>query len=162
MRRLNSPWTRPAEAGMIDTGGTPARGWPTRECRAPATRLAVAAVLLGALAGCATLGGGIEKAEVVSNRVQQVEVDNQNWAQIDVFAVREGLSIRLGTVNAAGMATFVLPVEMRNASDARLVVEPLAARIGYVSPPIPYDADMKLTVTNQISLSTLVPWTSTN
>lgn len=118
--------------------------------------------LLGVLllsAGCATAGGR-ETAELAVRQPTHIQVENQNWALVNVYAERDGLFIRLGSVTTGSTETFQLPPEMQNAVGARLVVEPLAERVGYVSPPLEYDQDMKLTVANQISLSTLVPWRS--
>jgi hypothetical protein len=120
------------------------------------TALAAAALVLAA--GCATAGEGAGSGQPAPNREPRVQVQNDNWADVTVYAIRDGSSIRLGNVMSGDSAVFALPDAVRQAPDAHFLVEPLASRVAYVSPSILWDQDMTLRIANDLSQSTLVPW----
>jgi hypothetical protein len=83
--------------------------------------LAIAATLAGAGACSRTneLGGDIAPSNAVG-----VHVVNQNFLDVDVWAVSEGVPTRLGTVSGNGNKDFVLDASMA-AHDLRLVATPI-------------------------------------
>lgn len=121
-------------------------------------RLVIASLVV--LAGCAANSAG-EPATATPEHAPRIQVNNDNWNQVTVYALREGLAVRLGTVTTGTTAVFDLPATMQRGVDVRLLVQPLASWTGYVSPPIEFGRDMTLTVANALSQSTLVPWRST-
>lgn len=123
-------------------------------------RLAVAAGVLTVFAGCASAGQSSATSDVKVDRAPRVQVRNDNWNEVTIFAIREGLSVRLGSVVTGGTDTFEVPPSMRQGVDVRLLVEPIASRTGYVSPILYWGEDMTLTVANVLAQSTLVPWRS--
>lgn len=125
--------------------------------RRVALRPLVAAGALVVLGACASAGGAEPGQAEQKQRAPVVLVENDNWAQVDVYAERAGLAIRLGTVPSAGRASFALPATMQHTSDVRLVVEPLASRAGYVSPMLTWGESVRLRVSNHLPLSTVVP-----
>lgn len=124
------------------------------------TRSLTAALVLALLAGCVTGGQGNDTADTTLDRAPRIRVHNDNWANVTVYAVREGLKIRLGTVTTGRSATFELPAMMRHAADVRLRVEPLASSAAYVSPVLVWGQDVTLRVANDLAQSTLMPWRS--
>lgn len=117
----------------------------------------LAALSLVLAAGCATAGQGAESGQPAPNPEPRVQVQNDNWADVTVYAIRDGSSIRLGNVMAGTSAVFAVPDAVLQAPDAHFLVEPLASRVAYVSPSILWDQDMTLRVANDLSQSTLVP-----
>jgi hypothetical protein len=67
------------------------------------------------------------------NDAVTVSVQNNNWQDVDVYAVRSGQRIRLGNVTAARSGVFTLPRAVALAPDLRIQVHPLAAPRDYVS-----------------------------
>jgi hypothetical protein len=109
-------------------------------------------------AGCATAGQGAGSGQPAPNPEPRVEVQNDNWADVTVYAIRDGSSIRLGDVMAGDSAVCTLPDAVVQAPDAYFLVRPLASSVAYVSPSILWDQDMTLRIANDLSQSTLVPW----
>lgn len=126
-----------------------------------AARVLLAAGSLMAFAGCATMGGApagenaAESAAIVQHAVR-VQVENQNWAMVNVYAARPGRAVRLGSVSTGSTETFELPQGM-DLPGSRIEIRPLASASGYVSPQLEYGRDVKITVANHLPLSTTVP-----
>lgn len=92
------------------------------------------------VAGCASAGGaraakddpgftGSERAEIV--------VQNSNWLDMNVYAVRGGSRMRLGTVNSMASERFRLPRHMVDGvGGLRLLADPIGSRDVYFSQPI--------------------------
>jgi hypothetical protein len=88
-----------------------------------------------------------------------VVVTNHNWATIDVYAVRPGMSIRLGTVETGNSASFRMPGEFETASgDVYLLVDPIGSTRGYVTDRIVFSPGqvIALSVENAINQTTVV------
>ena len=55
-----------------------------------------------------------------------LRVDSHHWSDVTVYAVRDGIRLRLGTVSAASSATFRVPPHLLNlAGELQLVGDPL-------------------------------------
>ena len=120
------------------------------------TTLSVVALVLAA--GCATAGQSAENGQPAPSPEPRVHVQNNNWASVTVYAVRDGESIRLGNVIAGDSAVFALPDAVLQAPDAYFLVRPLASSVAYISPTILWNQDMTLRIANDLAASTLVPW----
>lgn len=59
--------------------------------------------------GCGSYTGGGAAGEVVPANAIEVQVKNENFLDMDVFAVSNGVSTRLGTVTGNSGRNFVLP-----------------------------------------------------
>jgi hypothetical protein len=93
------------------------------------------------LAGCASGRSletkGVEDAQPAPSGDASVMVHNNNWADVDVYAVRDGTRTRLGSVTTAGSARFALPgALLAGASRFQLLVDPIGSRVGYVTQPL--------------------------
>jgi hypothetical protein len=100
--------------------------------------LAPAAALFLLLAACASAPtrpqAGASPTEAVTLRVH-----NDNWADVTVFLVREGVGIRLGIVDGLGAHTFrVSSAHLGSGSGLALRLETRASRLAFTS--LPFDA----------------------
>jgi len=98
-------------------------------------RLSVAsiALVLGACAGRAAspfAGRGPDEGI-------RVEVRNDNYLDVTVYAMPDGVSYRLGDVTGSTSATLEIPPSLvHGAMGVRLLVSPIGAREAYLSEPI--------------------------
>lgn len=105
--------------------------------------LVLAAALCAAVGfgGCASGGspGGMD-AEAVQPAPAgkgSVIVHNNNWAEVDVYAVRDGLRLRLGSVTTAASARFVLPAAvLAGGRTLQLLIDPIGSRTGFLTQPL--------------------------
>lgn len=101
--------------------------------------LAVAALAM-AVIGCApaTRGAGAG-AGMASAEPTTLIVENNNWSDINVYVLRSGSRIRLGTVTSITKRRFTLPAGLSTASgDLRLIADPIGSTRVYMSPPIQF------------------------
>jgi len=103
-------------------------------------RISVAAlVALMALAGCSSSmeRTGSAAGEVASNDAVAVMVVNNNYNDVNVYAVRGGERIRLGSVTGNNSATFSMDRAIYGVNDVSLIAIPIggfgAARSGRLS-----------------------------
>jgi hypothetical protein len=86
-----------------------------------------------------------------------VRVENHNWLDMHVYALREGAPARsLGFVTAHSSQVFNLPASVTQAgTDLRVVAEPIGSRDLYVSDPVLADPQSEVVVTleNALDLS---------
>jgi hypothetical protein len=86
-------------------------------------------VLTLALAAAVPLGGchgGSKSGQVApATAGVTVEVRNQNFADMDVYVVSEGLATRLGTATGHSTTTFGLDGSFFPSSDLRIVATPI-------------------------------------
>lgn len=96
--------------------------------------IAAATVLLGA---CAS---GADPASSPFERTPPevtVEVDNHNWSDMVVYAVRGGMRVRLGTVSAMSRGRFPVPRSaLASSGQLRLFADPIGSSRGYLSDAI--------------------------
>ena len=126
----------------------------SRLCRLTFTAL-VSAVVLNCGHGNAerTVNGMPAATDAVT-----VSVLNNNWQDVDVYAVRNGQRIRLGNVTATRTGVFVLPQGVALAPDLRIQIHPLAATRDYISPKLvvsPGDV-VEIVVLNALSQTSVV------
>ena len=131
--------------------------------KAPTTlaKLLLIAVVTGAAtAGCAT--GGTLSSRAVADRQTAVSIRNYNWSDVKVYVVPEGggRPVRIGTVTS--MTTLRIPLRGALAQirgRLQFLIKPLASSTSYITHSVvvaPGDV-LRLTVENQLTLSTLVP-----
>jgi len=113
------------------------------------------------VAACAGAGLDLEKDGLpAAAREVVVEVENSNWADIVVYAVRNGSRTRLGMVPSMGRERFVLPSSVITAaSNVQLVVDPIGGR-PYVFPPVIVERGQRveLRLENNLNLSSISVW----
>ena len=87
-----------------------------------------------------------------------VSVQNNNWQDVDVYAVAGGQRVRLGNVTTAHESNFILPGGMSLSPDLRIQLHPLAANRDFVSSRIianPGDV-IEVTVMNGLAQTSVV------
>jgi hypothetical protein len=66
-----------------------------------------------------------------------VRVTNNNWADMNVYAERGGMRLRLGTVTTMATRAFKLPRTLMNGNgNVRLVADPIGSRESHVTSPV--------------------------
>ncbi|HEX8691834.1 MAG TPA: hypothetical protein VF746_05415 [Longimicrobium sp.] len=124
---------------------------------------AVAASLtLGACASSGA-GGSLTPADAPARAQASpatVKVENRNWQDVVVYAVREGSGVRarLGMVTSMSTQTFRIPRHMLAAGDnIRLQVDPIGSTRGYVTEGILLRPGQQasFSVMNHLPMSTL-------
>jgi len=120
--------------------------------------IVLAACLVPACAG-AGLGVG-EDGLPAAERQAVVEVENYNWSDVVIYAVRNGTRIRLGMVRSMGRERFVLPSAVVTASsNVQLVADPIGGS-PYVFPPVIVEGGnrVELRLENNLNLSSIAVW----
>jgi hypothetical protein len=98
------------------------------------TSIAFALVLLGA-AACKTLSHG--SGTVDQNQPTVVQVDNQGFIDMDVFALRSSQRVRLGTAPGASKTNFTIPPSLVSGlTPLRFIADPIGGRRASVSQEI--------------------------
>ncbi len=121
--------------------------------------LAVALVLV--MGGCASGYGGGDPWEAVPSDQIQVRVLNHNWSDVNVYVVRLGTRLRLGTVASMREELFDLPRGfMASSSDVRLMIDPIGSRFTYTTEPILVSPGqtIDMRVENNIHLTNWAVW----
>ncbi len=111
----------------------------------------------GSAAAAATASGG----ESRSGRAPIVRVENRNWADVVVYAVRSGRKQRLGMVTSMSMSRFRIPEAMVvGTGDLQLLVDPIGSSNGYLSAPVQVGPgqDIAFNVQNYLPMSTISVW----
>lgn len=109
---------------------------------------------------CVTGSSGLESS--ASDRgasAVHAEVENHNWADVKVFAVRFGEVRRLGMVTSMSTGRFRIPRSwVAAATPVRIRVESIGSRAAFLSEDLhlPPGSVLRLTVENQLGLSSLM------
>jgi len=121
-------------------------------------------IVLAACAAPACAGAGLGVAEDGVPEVARqvvVEVENYNWADIVVYAVRGGHRTRLGMVTSMGRERFVLPSAVITATtNVQLIADPIGGGAPYVFPPVIVERGQRveLRLENNLGLSSVSVW----
>jgi hypothetical protein len=76
-------------------------------------------------------------AEATREEEIRVEVRNDNYLDVTVYVMRDGMSYRLGDVTGSSSATLEIPPsQVLAAMGVRLLVNPIGSRGAYLSEPI--------------------------
>jgi hypothetical protein len=102
-----------------------------------AMSLVAGAVAAIGLAGCG--GGGAMTADLAGMEGPragdaQVHVTNDNWADMRIFAERDGLRVRLGMVTAMASAVLRLPHKLLHpGGNIRLIADPIGSQDSHMT-----------------------------
>ena len=96
--------------------------------------------------------GGLETS------VSQIRIRNLGWADVRVFAVREGMQHSLGTVTLMNDRTFLLPSDMIGTRGLRLRIIPIGTMRMYITDRVLVTPGQRvhLTVHDPLEFSNLV------
>ena len=104
--------------------------------------LSVALAAAAVAGGCATGRGAASAADqdfaqAAPANTALVHVDNHNWQDVDVFAVRDGMQVRLGMVTSMTSGVFRLPETFLTGSpNVQLRIDPIGSNSGYLTQSI--------------------------
>ncbi|HEX6308689.1 MAG TPA: hypothetical protein VFZ69_10905 [Longimicrobiales bacterium] len=124
------------------------------------TRLAMALGLGLAVAGCASETDDTPK-NAFGEGTATVVVQNNNWADMTVYAVRNGLRMRLGMVVSMGAQRFKLPRNaLGGAGDLRLLADPIGSDAVFRTQPLLVAPGqlIEFTLQNNLAHSTSTVW----
>jgi hypothetical protein len=128
-------------------------------------RLAAFAAITFLVTGCASTGG----SQWTSNdgplpayeRGTTVEVENHNWSDMVVYAVRYSTRVRLGMVTSMNKRQFKIPTAVNlSPGGLELVAEAIGSRERYLTGPInvAQGQRVELRLENQLPISTWSVW----
>jgi len=115
---------------------------------------AFAAVVGGSGCASAAKKSGGEAAHI--NDSATMVVENNNWQDMTVYLVRNGIRQRLGSVPSMGRANFRLgPGLIGGSGEIRLLADPLGSNVKFLSEPILIFAgrQVRFKVENNLSVS---------
>ncbi len=87
-----------------------------------------------------------------------LEVENNNWLDVHLYVVRDGMLTSLGFMNGPGEAEFAVPgLATLPGADVQLLVLPIGGTASYLSPPLVIDRGdiVDLTIQNDLALSSV-------
>lgn len=115
----------------------------------------VVTTIVAACAGRADDGIGAQPA--APTRIA-VAVENDHWNDVTVYAVRDGVRDRLGTVTALAGETFAVAIGYSAPGEFRLYLDPIGSGEAYLTPPILVEPGQRieLTIGNRLPLSNWV------
>lgn len=120
----------------------------------PAT---VIALTLSACAG----NNGAPAGPATRSASAQVEVTNNNWADMNVYAERSGMRVRLGTVTSMGTRKFQLPPSILVSNgDFRLIADPIGSNHPYATSAIQVwpGQTVVFRIENHLAISSVSVW----
>lgn len=123
------------------------------------TRVALALAL--AVSACAVPGKKQRYGKDPVIPPAMVRVENQNYADMNVYVVQSGMRRRLGTVPGLSTHRFTLPRDVPlETMDIRLLADPVGGVGTYLSPAVQVHPgqEMDLTVAAALHLSSLAVW----
>lgn len=90
----------------------------------------------------------------------EVTVNNSNYLDVDVFAVRGTSRSRIGSVTGLSSATFLLPVHYAADGNLQLLVDPIGSNATYLTDKIAVNPGqhVELTVTAVLRMSSYAVW----
>lgn len=117
-------------------------------------------VVLGG-AGCAASGGPQRVSSVAARPDAVVRVANHNWADMNVYLLRSGQKLRLGTVTAMQTALFRLArTDQHVGQKLQLLVDPIGSTQTYTthSFTVQPGQEVDFTIQNHLPTSSLAIW----
>jgi hypothetical protein len=115
-----------------------------------------AAMLLSA---CAS-GGKRSVSNDLESKSVSLTVTNQNWLDVNIFAVRGGSRYRLGAVGGNSSATLRIPAGAMVRGEVQLMADPIGSNDVYVTDLISIapDEQLQLTVAPRMRMSSYAVW----
>lgn len=118
------------------------------------------AVLAISVSAAACAGAGSSK-KLAPELMTRVEVTNNNWSDMVVYAVRNGMRIRLGTVTSMQTQRFRLPETMSGSgTPVSLVADPIGSQDVYQTGRITFMPGQRITlqIQNHLAISSYAVW----
>lgn len=128
----------------------------------PARLPLLATILLTAtLFGCASEEPAQNGPLPPGSQEARVDVRNNNWLDMAVYAERGSMRIRIGTVTSMGKEMLTIPRNMlASATSIRLIAAPIGSTENYATYPVdvwPGDV-VEFTIENNMGISNVSTW----
>ncbi len=124
--------------------------------------IAMVAAMAASAVACSSAGTMDRSANALAGEVEAtVEVTNNNWSDMVVYAQRNGVRMRLGTVTSMTSARFDLPVPMLSGSgELYFVADPIGSDRAYRSPVVMVGRGQRVEfmLENNLAHSSLSVW----
>lgn len=118
-----------------------------------------AATLGGACAPAAPGGAGAPAPELFAGAAAPptVRVTNNNWSNMNVYAVRGTSRFRLGMVTSMATEVFRLPDALADAGGMRLLADPIGGSEQFITPTVQVRSGevVRLELQNQLQVSSI-------
>lgn len=121
-------------------------------------------ILLVGLLAAASVGCG-SKSEPQTGPMSQVQdatvqVTNNNWLDMVVYATRNGTRVRLGMVTSMDQEVFSLPSNLISNTNVQLIASPIGANRSYSSEPLNVwpGQRVQFIIENQLGTSNVSVW----
>lgn len=115
--------------------------------------------------GCATTGDSLMTSNTAPlpplAQSATIEVENNNWSDMVVYAVHHNRRVRLGMVSSMNRRVFDLPsTALFSVSDLRLLAAPIGSSAEYLTDPIHVDGGQRVEfrIENVMSISNWAVW----
>ena len=122
-------------------------------------------VVLGGACAPAASGGAVllppEMSPVSTAAPPTVRVTNNNWSNMNVYAVRGSTRLRLGMVTSMATEVFRLPASVTGGgTGVRLLADPIGGSEQYLTPAVfvGQGEEVKLDLHNQLQISSVSVW----
>lgn len=118
----------------------------------------VAAALAVTLSACAGNAGPQSGPLPPEGPSTEVQVTNNNWADMNVYVERGGMRTRLGTVTSMTSRRFDIPRAFTTSSSSvRLVADPIGSRESHMTQPVQVfpGQTLEFTIQNHLAISTV-------
>ncbi len=115
-----------------------------------------ACVAAAACAASASMGNDYSMQPAPGLASTVVHVENNNWADMDVFVVRQGLRARIGTVTSMSAADLRVPETLLGPEgDLQLMVDPIGSSRSFMTQPmmVSQGQRVRFRVENNLALS---------
>lgn len=89
----------------------------------------------------------------------RLEVENNNWLDVHLYLVRDGMLTSIGFMNGPGQSEFELPsIATIPGSDVQILVLPIGGNASYLSPVVAVNPGevVKMVVENNLGMSTTI------
>lgn len=122
------------------------------------TKLTAIAGLLASVVACSPKRAPTSVA--VERPARAVTIQNNNWLDVVVYVVRNGIRQRLGTVSGLGTETLRLPSNVSPDGTVSFLLDPIGSTATHTMYPVYAGPGQRIEITvgSRLSLSTLAVW----
>lgn len=125
------------------------------------SQFAMAVMLAAGAVACSSAGGHRPANALAGELDATVVVTNNNWSDMTVYAQRNGVSVRLGTVTSMTTQRFSLPAPMVGGTgELNFLADPIGSNQVFRSPAVMVGRgqQVEFMLQNNLALSSLAVW----
>jgi predicted small lipoprotein YifL len=125
------------------------------------SRQPIVFLVLLLLAACGSKGTNTEGPMPAAGETANVEVTNNNWLDMSIYAANGSKRVRLGTVTTMGTVLFEVPrAIMASGGSLQLIADPIGSRGSYVTESVNIwpGQTVQFRIENQLGISNVSVW----